>query len=168
MKKQLQGILGEGFNVETRYEQNKSIYMVMNLEKWVIYAILVFVLLIASFNQVGALSMLVLEKQKDIAILRAMGAQQSAIRRIFLLEGVLWAGVGGVAGLLFGGFISFLQQQFGFIKMGEGFVTEYYPVQLRFPDFLLVTATILLVGALMAWGPSRRAAKVTDPTLKAA
>ncbi|MFI5195944.1 MAG: ABC transporter permease [Chitinophagales bacterium] len=166
IKKQLEQLLGAACKVETRYEQNKSIYLVMSAEKWAIYAILVLVLLIASFNLVGALSMLVLEKQKDIAILKAMGAQSSAIRKIFLLEGVLWAMTGGIAGILLGAGVSLLQQKYGFVKVGGAFLIDAYPVKLKLSDFALVFVTILLVGLLTAWYPSMRATKVSDPTLK--
>src|SRR5690606_35406245 len=131
-------MLGPSYKVETRYEQNSSLYRIMSSEKWAIYAILVLVLLIASFNLVGALSMLVLEKQKDIAILKAMGATPSAIRRIYLLEGILWAFVGGIAGILLGGTIALLQEKFGFVKIGDGFPIEAYPVRLKASDFVLV------------------------------
>ena len=166
IKKQVEQMLGAAYIVETRYEQNKSMYRVMSAEKWAICAILVLVLLIASFNLVGALSMLVLEKQKDIAILKAMGAQTSAIRKIFLLEGVLWAMAGGITGILLGAAIALLQQKFGFVKIGGSFLIDAYPVKLKLSDFALVFLTILIVGLLTAWYPSMRATKVSDPTLK--
>ncbi len=169
IQKHLQSLLGNNFKVEKRYEQNKTMYMVMGSEKWAIYAILVLVLIIASFNMVGALSMLVLEKQKDIAILKAMGAFPETIRRIFLLEGVLWALTGGLTGLLLGTGIGLLQQRFGFIKLvGSSFAVEAYPVEFHFKDFVLVIITILVVGLLAAWYPSIRATKAVDPSLKSA
>ena len=168
VKRRLQATLGPAYKVETRYEQNKTLYVVMGAEKWAIYAILVLVLLIASFNMVGALSMLVLEKQKDIAILKAMGALPQSIRQIFLIEGMLWSLVGGLAGLILGGGICFLQVQFGLLKMGDGFVVSSYPVELQFPDFLLVIVTILAVGFIASWYPSLRATRAVDPTLKSA
>ncbi len=162
----LKQMLGEGFSVETRYEQNKTINMVMRGEKWAIYFILVLVLLIASFNMVGALSMLVLEKQKDIAILRAMGAGKSAVRAIYLAEGVLWSLTGGVSGMLLGSILCMLQDHFGFVKLGAAFVVSAYPVQLQWPDFVLVICTIFAVGVLTSWYPAMRAAKPSDPSLK--
>lgn len=166
VKAALKQLLGSAYRVETRYEQNRTLYMVMGGEKWAIYAILVLVLLIASFNMVGALSMLVLEKQKDIGILRAMGALPSTIRAVFLLEGVLWALVGGLSGLFIGGGVSFIQQQFGLLKMGSAFVVDAYPVRLNALDFALVIATIIAVGLLAAWYPALKAAKAVDVTLK--
>ncbi len=167
-KAAIQGILGNGYKVETRYEQNKTMYSVMGAEKWVIYAITVLVLLIASFNMVGALTMLALEKQKDIAILRAMGAEAAAIRGIFLLEGILWSAVGGVAGIALGAVVCGLQQYFGLLKMGSSFVVDAYPVIMSWTDFVVALGTILVVGLLAAWYPSAKAAAVADPTLKSA
>jgi lipoprotein-releasing system permease protein len=168
IKKQLQGLLGNGYKVENRFEQNKTLYMVMGSEKWAIYAILVLVLLIASFNMVGALSMLVLEKQKDIAILKAMGALPATIRKIFLLEGILWSLVGGLSGIILGGIICFIQLTFGILRMGSAFVVDAYPVKMLLTDFALVLVTILTVGLLASWYPSIRATKAIDPTLKSA
>lgn len=166
VKRQLQKILGPSFKVETRFQQNKTLYMVMRTEKWAVYAILLLVLLIASFNMVGALSLLILEKQKDMAILRAMGAMPSSIRQIFLIEGVLWALTGGLGGLLLGTLLCVGQQQFGWIKIGGSFIIDAYPIQLQWPDFVLVIITIILVGVLAAWYPAWRAAKTEIPSLK--
>ena len=143
-------------------------YMVMGGEKWAVYAILLLVLFIASFNMVGALAMLVIEKQKDIAILKAMGANPSAIRKIFVLEGVLWALAGGLSGILLGTLICLAQQKFGFIKLQGDFLVPAYPVQIQIPDLALVIVTILTVGILAAWYPAIRATKTIDPSLKSA
>src|SRR5690606_16039909 len=99
---ELKSILGEGFVVENRYEQNKTIFMILTSEKWAVYAILLMVLLIASFNMIGSLSMLVLEKRKDITILKTMGASEQVIRRTYLLEGVFLSGGGAVIGITLG------------------------------------------------------------------
>jgi lipoprotein-releasing system permease protein len=168
VKSALTHLFGDKYNVETRYEQNKTMFMVMRTEKWAIYAILVMVLLVASFNLVGALSMLVLEKQKDVAILKAMGAGQDSIRTIFLLEGTLWALVGGISGILLGAGFCIAQQQFGFIKVGGSFLMDTYPVDMELPDFLLVIVTIIAVGILAAWYPASRATKAPAPALKSA
>lgn len=166
IKLQLQQMLGSSYKVETRFEQNKTLYLVMRTEKWAVYAILLLVLLIASFNTIGALSLLILEKQKDMAILRAMGAPTTTIRQIFLAEGVLWSLTGGLIGMLLGGLLCLGQQYFGWIKIGGSFIIDAYPVQLQAMDFLLVIATILLVGLLAAWFPSRRATRTEIPSLK--
>ncbi len=168
LKVQLQLLLGPAFRVESRYEQNKTVYMVMSAEKWAVYAILVLVLFIASFNMVGALTMLVIEKRKDIAILKAMGAQPFAIRILFLFEGVLWSFTGGVAGILLGIGICLLQIQFHLVPMQGDFLASSFPVEIQATDVLLVIATILVVGVLAAWYPATRATKAVDPSLKAA
>ena len=141
--------------------------MVMKTEKWAGYAILLLVLLIASFNMIGALTLLVLEKEKDIAILKAMGAPSPVIRSIFIAEGILWAFVGGSAGLILGAAICLGQQHFQWIKLGGAFIIEAYPVALQWQDFVLTLLTVALVGLLAAWYPAFRATKVQDPSLKA-
>lgn len=168
VKDALKKTLGPAFRVETRYEQNKSMFLVLKLEKWAIYVILSLVMLIASFNMIGALSVLVMEKQKDVAILRAMGAQSRDVRTIFLLEGIMWSLVGGISGSILGLVLSALQQQYGFITMGGSFLMDAYPVQIHLPDILLVLSTVAVVGLLAAWYPARRAVLITAPTLKGA
>jgi lipoprotein-releasing system permease protein len=167
LKEQIAQMLGNAFVVETRFEQNRTLYMVMRTEKWAVYAILLLVLLIASFNMVGALSLLVLEKQKDVAILRAMGARPATIRLIFVLEGMLWALVGGGIGLLLGLGICLGQQHFQWIKLQGAFIIEAYPVVLQGADFALVIATVLVVGLLAAWYPAMRATRVDAANLRA-
>lgn len=165
VKEALQKRLGTGYKIQTRFEQNSTMYMIMRTEKWAVFAILVLVLLIASFNMVGALSMLVLEKQKDISILRAMGASPSAIRNVFIAEGVLWAFTGGLAGIILGGILCFLQQQFSLIKMQGSFIIEAYPVALQASDFALIICTVMLVGLLASLYPALKA-KRTLVTLR--
>lgn len=158
VKKELEKLLGSKYVVQTRYEQNQSLYTVMSVEKWVIYVILSLILVVAAFNMIGALTMLVLEKQKDIAVLKAMGATGSVIQKIFLTEGFLLAGIGGIGGAILATIICFLQMKFKFIRLTGGtFIIDYYPVQLLATDFILVTATVLLIALLAAWIPSRKA-----------
>ncbi len=166
LKKELQKLVGPACKVETQYEQNKTVYSMMKAEKWVMYLILVFVLVIASFNMIGALSMLVIEKTKDIAILKAMGATRSAIRQVFMLEGVLWALTGGVTGLVLGDLLCLLQQQFGFVKIGGAFLVDAYPVRVTFSDVGLVLLTIVGVGLLVSWFPAKKAAMTVEVGLK--
>jgi len=166
VQSELKTLLGNRFKVETRYEQNKTLYMVMRTEKWAVYAILLLVLLIASFNMIGALSLLVLEKQKDMAILRAMGAQQRDIRGIFIAEGILWALTGGGIGLFLGGLTCLGQQHFGWLKLGGSFIIDAYPVSLQFADFLLIITTVVAVGFLAAWYPARRAVRAEAASLR--
>jgi lipoprotein-releasing system permease protein len=168
VKSRLQRLLGNTYKVETRFEQNKTLYMAMHAEKWMTYATLLFVLLIASFNMVGALSMLVLEKEKDIAILKAMGVQSISIRRIFQLEGLLWALTGGFTGLVLGAGLCLGQQHYKWVKMGGSFIVDAYPVNMQLTDFLLVICTIITVGLLAAWYPAYRATKALMTDLKSA
>lgn len=149
---QLQQLLGKQVQVQTRYQQNASLYAVMQVEKWVIYGILSLILVVAAFNMIGALSMLVLEKKKDIAVLRALGASNNRIRNIFLLEGLLLAVIGAIAGIILGGGICFLQEYFQLIKLGGStFIIDYYPVKTEALDFLLVMATVTIISFTAAW-----------------
>ena len=158
VKKDLQKLLGSNFLVQTRYEQNQSLYTVMQIEKWVIYGILSLILVVAAFNMIGALTMLVLEKQKDIAVLQAMGANTNRIKGIFLTEGLLLAGLGGVSGMLLAAFICWIQQKFELIKLGGNtFIIDYYPVKMVIGDFLLVGGTVFIIAILAAYIPSRKA-----------
>jgi len=159
IKQDLEKITGNSFKVQTRYEQNQGLFSIMQIEKWVIYGILSLILVVAAFNMIGALTMLVLEKQKDIAVLKAMGAHDTRIQNIFLSEGLVLAIVGGSSGMLLAFIICTLQQQFHLIALtGNTFIIDYYPVQMHIQDFLLVSATVFTVAMLAAWLPSRKAA----------
>lgn len=159
-KARIAALLGKGFRVETRYEQNSSLYSVMQTEKWVVYAFLSFILLVAAFNMIGSLSMLVIEKQKDITILKALGATQSLIGRIYLSEGLLVAGLGALIGVALALLVCLGQQRYGWVKLGGStFVVDAYPVSLHGLDFFLVTATIFIIGLMASLFPSRRAAR---------
>ena len=160
IQQQLQETLGKDFLVETRYQQNMGLYRVMKTEKWFIYVILTLILVVAAFNIIGSLTMLVLEKQKDIAILHAMGATKARIRNIFLLEGLLLGVLGGGTGMLLGTLICQAQIHFKLLKLGGStFIIDYYPVAMRFPDFLLVGITILCITLAAAWIPAYRASR---------
>jgi len=166
IRRQLQQLLGPSFDIATRYQQNRTLYMVMRTEKWAVYAILFLVLLIASFNMIGALSLLVLEKQKDMAILRAMGATPGTVRNIFVAEGILWSLTGGLAGLLIGTALCLGQQYFKWIKLEGAFIIDAYPVVVQPADLLLVVATVMVVGFLAAWYPAVKATRAGLPGLK--
>jgi lipoprotein-releasing system permease protein len=158
-KEELKKIFGDNYVIETRYEQNKSLYSVMNLEKWAIYGILTMMLIVAAFTMIGALTMLVLEKQKDIQILKALGANNQRVRKIFLTEGILLAGMGALAGLLLAVVICWAQVKYKLIAIEGGtFLIDYYPVELRLSDFLLVLVTVMLIAFLASWFPARKAA----------
>jgi len=167
VRKALSSILGTSYKIENRYQQNQTMFMVMQSEKWAIYAILVMVLLVASFNMVGALSVLVLEKQKDIAILRVMGAGRETVRAIFIAEGVLWSLIGCIAGFVAGAGFCLAQMKYGFISLGSSFLMDAYPVEMHLLDFVLVLITVVMVGILAAWYPASRAVRTDAPTLRA-
>ena len=159
LKSTISAVLGPNYQVQTRFEQNQSLYTVMRTEKWVIYILLTLILVVAAFNMVGALTMLVWEKQKDIHVLKALGASNGMIQRIFLSEGLLLAVLGGGLGILLAVVICWLQVHFKLIPMQGGtFLIDYYPVKLVATDFVLVLCTILVVALLASWIPSRRAA----------
>lgn len=157
--KGLQKKLGTSFNVLTKFEQNTSLYHSMRLEKWFVYAVLTLILIIAAFNIVGALTMLVLEKRKDISVLLSLGADKKMIRNIFLSEGLLLALGGGIAGILLALIIAALQLKFHIIKLyGNSFLIDYFPVKLVGTDFLLVVATSFIIAFAASWFPAQKAA----------
>ena len=160
LKAVLGKLLGAQYRVKTRYEQNQSLYNVMGTEKWVIYIVLTLILVVAAFNMVGALTMLVWEKQKDIQVLKALGASDGRVQRIFLSEGLLLAGLGGGLGILLAVLTCWLQLKYKLIPLqGDSFLIDYYPVKLVATDFVLVLSTILIVALLASWIPARKAAK---------
>ncbi|HET9056548.1 MAG TPA: FtsX-like permease family protein [Chitinophagaceae bacterium] len=147
------------FKIEDRYEQNKTLYSVMQVEKWVIFGILAMILIIAAFNMIGALTMIVLEKKKDIQVLQAMGADRNFIKKIFLSEGILLAGVGAIAGMLPAIILCLLQQKYKFIPLqGDSFVINYYPVKILMTDLITIALTIFLVALSASWVPANKAA----------
>jgi len=154
-KAQITKILGTDFQVKNRYEQQESFFKIMKIEKWFTYLILCFILLIASFNIIGSLSMLIIDKKDDIETLRSLGANNQLIKRIFLFEGWLISFVGAVSGILLGGILCLLQQHFGILKLGTGYVVDAYPVVTNGADLLLVFVTVLIMGFLAAYYPVR-------------
>lgn len=146
---------------ETRYEQNKTLYFILESERWAVYAILTLMLIIASFNIIGSLSMLVIEKQKDISILKAMGMQHGHIRNIFMATGILLSTIGAGIGCILATSVCILQQQFGFIKLGGSgsFLIDAYPVKMKWEDFLLVMLTVIVIAAIASIIPSIKASK---------
>ena len=150
-------LLGPAFKVKDRFQQNESLYKMMKYEKAAIYMILIFVIIIIAFNIFGSLSMLIIEKKSDIETLRSMGAQDSLIRRIFVLEGWMISLTGLAAGLIFGIGFALLQQHFGFIKMPGHFVVQAYPIILSWSDILLTAAGVAIVGWLIALLPAASA-----------
>lgn len=162
-KTQLMALLGNGFCVETRYEQNKDLFSVMALEKWFIYAILTLIIVIASFNMIGSLSMLAIEKQKDFTLLQALGAKPGFIKQIIIQNGFLLAGIGGAVGLGLGLLVCIIQLVFHPVKLGgTTFLTSYYPIELRIQDFLLIIATVVCIATLASLYPAIKAVKNTS------
>ncbi len=157
-KELLQKLVGKDYEVETRYEQNSSLYGTMKTEKWVIYAVLTLVLVIAAFTMVSALTMLVLEKKQDIAILQSMGSSASQVKKIFLSEGLLLGAIGAAIGIGLAVLICLLQLKFKWIKLGGGsFLIDYFPVKLVATDFLLVAATAMMIALIASWFPAHKA-----------
>ncbi len=149
--------LGPGFKVADRLRQHEAFYRVMRSEKWAIFLILSFILIIASFNTISSLTLLMLEKKPDMQILRSMGAGQPKIRQVFLWEGILVTGIGMVLGLVLGALVCFAQQQFGIVRFPESgsFVVNVYPVRMLFTDFLMVMGLVAAIGFMAAWVPLR-------------
>ena len=159
VKKSVTALIGEDFTVKNQQEQQETLYRIMRSEKWAVYVILTFILILATFNVVGSLSMLMIDKRKDTEILKSMGADNRLIQRVFMNEGLLISVAGGIIGLLLGIILVLLQQQFGFVKFGTGgnYVVDAYPVLLKLKDVLLIFATILVVGCTSAFLTVRHA-----------
>lgn len=159
IKELMANMLKSNYRVETRYEQNRSLYSIMQVEKWVIYAVLSLILIVASFNMVGALTMLVLEKKQDISVLHALGGSQTFIQKIFLSEGLLLATIGGGFGMLIALVLALVQINFKIIPLqGGSFLIDYFPVKLSLMDFLLVGVTVFCIALIASWIPARKAA----------
>ena len=159
IKKEVKALLGDGFTVKDQQEQQETFYKIMRSEKWAVYVILTFILILATFNVVGSLSMLMIDKRKDTEILQSMGADNHLIQKIFMNEGLLISVAGGVIGLLLGLVVVLLQQQFGFVKFGGGgnYIVDAYPVVLKLKDVLLIFTTIFVVGCTSAFLTVRHA-----------
>lgn len=158
VKDHIKQILGEDFLVQDRYEQQADVFKIMKIEKLISYLFLTFILMIACFNVIGSLSMLMLDKKEDVMTLRNLGANDQMISRIFLFEGWLISLFGAISGIVLGLILCFAQQKFGFISLGNGnnaFVVNAYPVSVEFGDVVLIFLTVLLVGLLSVWYPVR-------------
>ena len=165
IKKEIKNIVGPNYNVLDQYEQQSTLYKMMKSEKLAVYLILVFILVMATFNVIGSLSMLIIEKKKVTATLRAMGGDNSLIRSIFLNEGTIISVVGGIIGLILGIIAVLLQQYVGIIRLGDGtgsYIVEYYPVALQLQDVLIVLATITVIGGIAAFTTVRISMKNFD------
>ena len=159
LQKQVQAIVGEKFTVQNRYEQESLLFKTMKTEKIVIFVILAFILLIAIFNIIGTLAMMIIEKREDTIELNYLGADKSLIRRIFVLEGMIISFCGGVVGMVLGGVICALQSAFHIVKIGDGtgsYIIDYYPIKMEMMDFFIVFATIFLISLLASLLPTIR------------
>jgi len=155
-KEALQAGLGKRFKVEDRYEQQNEVFRIMRIEKFISYIFLSFILLVACFNIIGSLSMLMIDKRQDIQTLRSLGATDSQICTIFRLEGHIISLAGALLGLVLGAVLCLTQQEYGIVTMGDSdgnFIIEAYPVSVYLTDILLVLATVLAVGWLAIWYP---------------
>ena len=155
VQKILQQKLGSDFIVKNRYQLNDTLFKSLETEKLATFIILAFILVIATFNIIGALTMLIIEKKKDIKTLYSMGAGITLIRNIFMREGLLITGIGAIIGLLLGLVVCWIQIQFHLVKFGDDFIIPYYPIVLQLKDFLWIFGLIMLIGFLAALYPVR-------------
>ncbi|MFA8299403.1 MAG: FtsX-like permease family protein [Hyphomicrobiales bacterium] len=156
IRNKIQSLLGDRYYVKNRLMQHELEYKVIRTEKIVTFLILTFILLVASFNMTGAIMMLILEKKKDINVLRSMGANQGLIKKIFMYEGFLIAGTGTIVGLIIGSLVVFAQQQFSLVTMGGSgvsFLSEAYPVAFKLSDFIIILITVIVIGTLSSLFP---------------
>jgi lipoprotein-releasing system permease protein len=159
INKELKTVLGNNFQIRDRYQQQATLYRVMKSEKWAVFFILTLILIIAAFNMIGSLSMLIVDKKKDIAVLWSLGAGKSQIRKIFFTEGMMISLAGGLLGLFLGGLLALMQQEFGLIRLGGGegtYIVDAYPVKVQLLDFILVMITVVIIGAATTWYPVRQ------------
>ncbi len=166
IQRDIQEAVGPGYVVRNRLQQQDFLYRVMRSEKWAIFLILTFILIIAAFNIIGSLSMLIIEKRRDISVLRSMGASRKLIHRIFLSEGVMISLAGALGGIAVGGFVAWLQMRFGMIPLqAEGaFIIDAYPVQVEIPDLILVGFTVFCIGLVASAIPLRKIWETADKT----
>ena len=161
VQKHIKKLVGNKFDVKNRFQQRETLYKILSSEKWAIYLILSFILIIATFNIIGSLTMLIIDKRDDITILHHLGADNNQIKKIFFYEGIMITLSGAVTGLLLGLLICWAQQTFGLVKLsGSGnFIIKYYPVHLEVLDFIYVFLTVFIIGWFASWVPSRQVIK---------
>ena len=154
-KSEIKSIFGPAYKVADRQEQHEFLYKVLKSEKWAIFMIMIFIVLIASFNIVGSLTMLIIDKKKDINILKSLGAESKTIRRVFFLQGMFISLIGALIGLLLGGIICYIQQTYEIITLGKGgsYIINAYPVLMKGLDFVAVFGAVMLIGFLASWYP---------------
>ncbi len=153
--------MGPDFTVKNRYQQEEAFLKLMNIEKWMSFAILCLTLILVAFNMIGSLWMIVLDKRKDIAILKSMGATNQTIRNIFLNEGLLLCTFGMLAGFTMAIILYVSQKSFGVVPIPEGFVVNAYPISMRVIDFFVVAATVVIIGLIASLPPALKASKIS-------
>lgn len=160
VKQKIKALFSTPVGIRNKDEQNAAFFKLMNIEKWISYAVISLTLIIVSFNLISALWMIVLDKRKDISILQSMGSPPSDVYKIFMRSGWMICGIGlGIGVLLAVGFYV-LQKQFGIVPIPEGFVVDSYPIQLRWIDILIVGITVFIIGTLASWVPAKKASRI--------
>jgi lipoprotein-releasing system permease protein len=155
IQQEIKQLIGDNYTIKNRYQQEEMLYKIIKSEKIAIFLILSFIILIAAFNLIGSISMLILEKKQDIVILRSLGASGSLIKKIFLAEGLMISFAGAFIGIILGGIVCLLQQEFGIIRLqGSGsFIIDAYPVKIQISDILKVAVIVTIIGFIAAWFP---------------
>lgn len=162
VKAKISKIVGDKYKVLDRFEQQEDTFKIMSVEKIIAYIFLTFILIIACFNIIGSLSMLIIDKKNDVVTLRNLGASDKQIVRVFLFEGRMIAVIGAVIGIGFGLLLCLLQQQYGFVRLGDAegsFIVDSYPVSVHYTDVLLIFITVVTIGWLAVWYPVRYLSK---------
>lgn len=156
-KREIQDIVGKDYRVLNRLEQQADTFRIMQVEKFIAYIFLTFILIVACFNVIGSVSMLIIDKKADASTLRSLGATDKQVRQIFLFEGRIISAIGAVGGILIGLLLCWLQQQFGLVPMGDGasYIVNAYPVSVHYSDVFLVLLTVIAVGWIAVWYPVR-------------
>ena len=162
VKAEKQQIAGNKYKVLDRFEQQEDTFKIMSIEKMIAYIFLTFILVVACFNIIGSLSMLIIDKKNDVVTLRNLGANDKQITRVFLFEGRMIAVIGAVIGIGLGLLLCFLQQQYGFVRLGDSegsFIVDAYPVSVHYSDVAIIFVTVIAVGWLAVWYPVRALSK---------
>ena len=159
VKERLAKVLGESFVVKTRFELNELLYKTNKTEKWITFLILSFILIIAAFNMIGSLTMLIIDKGPDLKVMAAMGMTPNMIKNVFLWEGILISLAGGVGGIVVGLAACYAQTEIGLLKLQEGTIAEYYPISVEKLDVLAVLVVVVIIGFLTSWFPAQLVAK---------
>lgn len=154
-QQEIQFILGDNYLIQNNFQQEALLFKTMKSEKLIIFIILAFILLIAVFNIIGTLGMIIIEKKEDIQVLNYLGAAPTFIQRVFMIEGMLISFIGGLIGIMLGAIVCGLQQCFHIITLGEGYIIEYYPVKMMFSDFSIVFVTIIITSLIVSYLPIR-------------